>query len=57
MRYLLNILLRLRWAYFHLNPAYTKLFMDSARTEAHFFHARTNTLYSDMRVGTDSGEG
>ena len=47
----LNLLFRMRWAYFHAHPGYTKFYMDNARTEAHFFHARTNSLHSDYRIG------
>ena len=48
---LLKLLFRIRWAYFHIHPGYTKLYIDKARTSAHFFHARTNSLHSDYRIG------
>lgn len=48
---ILRVFLRLRWAYFHIHPGYTKVWMDEARTEAHFFHAKTNSLHSDYRIG------
>jgi hypothetical protein len=48
---IIRLLLRLRWAYFHVHPGYKKVWMDAARTEAHFFHARTNSLHCDYRVG------
>lgn len=47
---LLNLLLRMRWAYFHICPGYTKIYMDEDRTEAHFFHAKTNSLHSNFRA-------
>lgn len=45
---LLKIILRFRWAYFHVHPGYTKVWMSAK--EAHFFHAKTNTLHCDYRV-------
>jgi hypothetical protein len=50
MRFLVRMLLRIRWAYFHVSPAYTKLYVDEARTEAHFFHARTNSIHSNYTL-------
>jgi len=47
----LNLLFRLRWAYFHMHPGYTKFYMDSERKEAHFFHAKTNSVHSPYRIG------
>ena len=46
---LVTLLLRTRWAYFHIHPGYTKFYMDEARTEAHFFHAKTNSIHSDYK--------
>ena len=48
-KFLIMTLVHLRWAYFHVNPAYTKFYMDEARTEAHFFHAKTNSLHSNYK--------
>lgn len=33
---LLSVLCRVRWAYFHIHPGYTKFYADEAHTEAHF---------------------
>lgn len=49
-RLILKILINLRWAYFHVNPAYKKFYMDSARTEAHFLHERTNSIHSNYSL-------
>lgn len=48
--FLLRLLLALRWWYLHINPAYTKFYMDAERTEAHFFHAKTNSIHSNYTV-------
>jgi len=50
MRFLLKIFLKLRWAYFHVNPSYQKFYMDAARTEAHFFHAKTNSMHCNYSL-------
>ena len=47
---LLSVLCRVRWAYFHIHPGYTKFYVDEAHTEAHFSHARTNTTHCDYEV-------
>lgn len=48
LRMVLRALFRMRWAYFHIHPGYTKVYFSA--TEAHFFHARTNSLHSNYRV-------
>lgn len=50
MNLLLRFLLSLRWAYFHVHPGYTKVYMDEARSELWFFHAKTNSLHCNYRV-------
>lgn len=45
---LVTILVKLRWIYFHVNPSYKKFYMDSSHTEAHFFHAKTNSIHSNL---------
>lgn len=50
IRMLLRALINVRWAYFHVHPGYTKLYMDSTRTEAHFYHLRTNSIHSNYRL-------
>ena len=49
MKTLITLLLRVRWAYFHIHPSYIKFYVDEARTEAHFFHTKTNSIHSDYK--------
>lgn len=52
---LLQALIHLRWAYFHISPFYQRFYMDESRTEAHFFHAHTNSIHSNYYFrSTDS---
>lgn len=45
---LLWLILRLRWAYFHVNPNYVKFKMSP--TEFHFWNKRTNSIHSDIII-------
>lgn len=48
IRAAVKLLLRLRWAYFHIHPGYVKFYMDREHKEAHFQHLRTNSIHSDF---------
>jgi hypothetical protein len=50
---LIMFVVKLRWLYFHLHPHYQKFYMDSGKTEAHFWHSKTNTIHSNL-VWVDS---
>lgn len=45
---IIMLCVKLRWAYFHLNPYYLKFYMDEGRTEAHFQHIKTGVLHSNL---------
>jgi len=45
---LIMALVRLRWAYFHMHPWYFKFYMDSDGKEAHFQHAKTGQIHSNL---------
>lgn len=47
MKLLITILLRLRWAYFHIHPGYKKVYFDE--NEYLFHHEKTNVLVADYR--------
>lgn len=50
IRLSIKVLLKLRWWYFHINPLYKKFYMDSAKTEAHFWHVLTNSIHSNYTL-------
>lgn len=48
VKYLIMFFVHLRWAYFHLNPAYMKFTMSSESNEAHFQHKKHGTIHSNL---------
>ena len=44
---LIMLLVKLRWAYFHIHPHYVKFWMDSERTEAHFQNVKDGSIHSN----------
>lgn len=52
MRLILAFLLRIRWAYFHVNPNYIKFYMTE--DEAHFQHSKTGLIHSDFKLKPNS---
>jgi hypothetical protein len=48
-RFILTVFIKLRWWYFHINPIYTKFYIDSERAEAHFLHRRTGQVHSNFK--------
>lgn len=52
--FVIKVLLRIRWIYFHLNPLYVKFSMEG--TECHFWHRLTNTIHSDLRLVENTDE-
>ena len=49
MKFIITIIVKLRWLYFHLNPAYVKFYIDAERTEAHFQHRKDGSLHSNFK--------
>ncbi len=48
--FLLKMVLKIRWWYFHINPNFIKFYMDSSRSEAHFQHIKTGELHCNYAV-------
>jgi hypothetical protein len=47
------LVLRLRWAYFHIHPSYMKFRMTE--TENHFQHKSTGRIHSDVIIELKNG--
>lgn len=50
VKFFLRLLFHMRWAYFHIHPGYVKIIVDEASQEAHFFHAKTNSLHCNYTI-------
>ena len=55
--FLLNVYVKIRWWYFHINPNYIKFYMSSESDEAHFQHRKTGLLHSNYVVVESASDG
>jgi hypothetical protein len=46
--FIISLLLKLRWVYFHVHPWYVKIYLTE--TESHFYHKRTNTIHHNYSI-------
>jgi hypothetical protein len=54
MVFVLYVVLRSRWIYFHINPRYQKFKMSEK--ESHFIHDVYGTLHSDIIIELKNGK-
>jgi hypothetical protein len=45
---LVIFILKLRWAYFHINPNYIKFHMGRGSNQAHFQHVKDGSIHSNI---------